>query len=309
MKALRFERVYATPAAASRSTAVLDHPAVEEVDGAVGVAREARVVGDHADGRARAVQLAQQLHHRVAVLRVEVAGGLVGEQDRGLAHEGAGHRHALLLTARELARQVLRAMGHAHPLEGLVHPLLALGGLHAAVGEGQLDVLVDREVADEVEALEDEPDLAVADAGPLGEVEVRHRPGVEDVGAAGGRVEQAQDREQRRLAAARRPRDRHVLAFLDVQVDPRQGVGLDLVGEEDLGESLEVDQRVVRSVHRPSLRFCQCTSRLGSAAVSGLPSETRAAVSKVSETFSSSAGSGRRRPRPRCRTGPPGRPP
>jgi hypothetical protein len=54
---------------------------------ALGVAGEARVVGDHADGGAVAVQLAQQPHHGLAVLRVEVAGGLVGEQDRRLADE------------------------------------------------------------------------------------------------------------------------------------------------------------------------------------------------------------------------------
>ena len=42
---------------------------------------------------------------------------------------------------------------------------------HAAVGQRQLDVLVDGEVADQVERLEDEADLAVADARPLGELQ------------------------------------------------------------------------------------------------------------------------------------------
>ena len=46
---------------------------------------------------------------------------------------------------------------------------------HAAVGERQLDVLVDREVADQVERLEDEADLPVADAGALRRGEPRHR--------------------------------------------------------------------------------------------------------------------------------------
>ena len=95
----------------------LDDAAVEEVDGAVGVARVARIVGDHADRGAFAVQLAQQLHDRFAVLRVEVAGRLVREQDRGRAGDRAGDRDALLLTARELAGQVLRAVRHADLLE------------------------------------------------------------------------------------------------------------------------------------------------------------------------------------------------
>jgi hypothetical protein len=64
-----------------------------------------------------AVQFPQQLHHRLAVLRVEVAGRLVGEQDERVAHQGARHRDALLLAARELAGQVLGAVRHPHLLE------------------------------------------------------------------------------------------------------------------------------------------------------------------------------------------------
>src|SRR5688572_14786080 len=52
----------------------LDDAAVEEMDAAIGVARVTRIVRDHADRRAFAVQLAQQLHDRFAVLRVEVTG-------------------------------------------------------------------------------------------------------------------------------------------------------------------------------------------------------------------------------------------
>ena len=56
-------------------------------------------------------------------------------------------------------------------------PLLALGLPHAAIGERQLDVLVDGEVADQVEALEDETDLAVSHARAVGHREPqRGRP-------------------------------------------------------------------------------------------------------------------------------------
>src|SRR3954454_4323479 len=60
---------------------LLDHAAVEEVDVAARVAGEARVVGDHADRRPLLVELVQEIHHRLAVARIEVAGGLVGEED------------------------------------------------------------------------------------------------------------------------------------------------------------------------------------------------------------------------------------
>jgi hypothetical protein len=71
---------------------------------------EPRVVRHHADGRACAVQLAEEIHHRFAAARIEVAGRLVREQNQRLAGHRASDRDALLLTARELAREVLRAM-------------------------------------------------------------------------------------------------------------------------------------------------------------------------------------------------------
>src|SRR5690606_25269152 len=98
-----FELVFATLAAI-----LLDDTAVEEVDRAIRMPRVAGVVRDHADRRAFLVQLFEELHDRLAVLRVEVAGGLVSEQDgRGAGHR-AGNGDALLLTTRELRRQVLR---------------------------------------------------------------------------------------------------------------------------------------------------------------------------------------------------------
>ena len=67
---------------------------------------------------------------------------------------------------------------------------------------------------------------------------------VQDVLALGRRVEQPEDRQQRRLAAARRPGDRDVLAALDLEVDPGERVRLDFVGEEHLRDAVEVDQRL-----------------------------------------------------------------
>src|SRR5438105_3557571 len=82
----------------SRSGArLVDDPPVEEMDLARRVSRVFRVVRDHADRRARCVELAKKRHHRVAVLRIEIAGGLVGEEDQRIAGHRARHGDALLL--------------------------------------------------------------------------------------------------------------------------------------------------------------------------------------------------------------------
>ena len=78
------------------------------------------VVGDEDGGHAEAlVELLDLAAHAHAQRRIEVAEGLVEEEHGRLADEGATQRHALLLAARELARQPveelrqLERLGHA----------------------------------------------------------------------------------------------------------------------------------------------------------------------------------------------------
>src|SRR2546428_3371813 len=232
--------------------ALLDDAAVEQVDGAVGVTRVARVVRHHAEGGAAPVKLAQKLHDCLAALGIEVSGRLVRQQDERAAGDRAGHRDALLLAARELARQVPRAVRHPDALPSVVRALPPVGRLHAAVGQRQLDVLEHRQITDQVERLEDEPDLEIADAGPVREGQVGDLLAVKPVLPVGGGVEEAEKRQERRLAAAGRPGDRDVLSLFDLQLNGRQGVRLDFVGVENLGHSLEMDHRAAVCSHAVS---------------------------------------------------------
>ena len=52
-------------------------------------------------------------------------------------------------------------------------PLRSLGA-HAAIGQRKLHILEHGQIADQIEALEDESDLAVADAGAIRERKIRH---------------------------------------------------------------------------------------------------------------------------------------
>ena len=75
----------------------------------------------HDDGGAGAVDPVEQLHDADAGLRVEVAGGLVGDQQHRPVDERAGDRDALLLTAGELAGQAVLLAVQADELEHLGH--------------------------------------------------------------------------------------------------------------------------------------------------------------------------------------------
>ena len=66
---------------------------------------------------ALAVDLEEELVHLLARARVEVAGGLVGQEELRLEDERARERHALLLAAGELAGAVEHAVREADLLE------------------------------------------------------------------------------------------------------------------------------------------------------------------------------------------------
>ena len=76
------------------------------------------LVGDQDDRAALGVQLLEQAEHVGGRARVEVAGGLVGEDHRRFGHERAGDRDALLLAARQLTGPVVGPVGEPDLVEG-----------------------------------------------------------------------------------------------------------------------------------------------------------------------------------------------
>ena len=69
-----------------------------------------------------AVQLLEQPHDLLAGGAVEVAGGLVGQQDRRAHHQRARDGHALALAARELVGLVVDAAAQVDQLQGAAAP-------------------------------------------------------------------------------------------------------------------------------------------------------------------------------------------
>ena len=136
-----------------RPRAELDHAAAHAVD-------HGRVVRGDDHRRARAVDPVEQLHDPDRGLGIEVAGRLVGQQQRRVVDERARHRDALLLAAGELVGEVVqlgRQAGEAQDVGDLRADLLA-----RAAGDLQRvgDVVVHRAVGQQLEVLEDDPEVA-----------------------------------------------------------------------------------------------------------------------------------------------------
>ena len=197
-------------------------------------------MGDHHDRLAELVDGAPHERQDLAAGRaVEVAGRLVGEDDRRSAGERAGDGDALLLATRQLARAVRQPVAQADRVDHVVDPRrVALG---AAEHQRQRDVLLGGERRDQVVRLEHEPDLLAAQFGEVLVVE-RGEVRVADVdGALGERVEPGEAVQQRRLAGSRRThdrrepagfeRDRHAVEGVDGRVtDPVDLLGIDRAG-------------------------------------------------------------------------------
>jgi hypothetical protein len=191
------------------------------------------VVGDQQQRRAGTVtQTEHQVDHAPAAGRIEVAGRLVGEQDVGVAGERPRQRHALLLTAGQLARQVIQATAEADLVE-------QRGGLVARVGaapdlQRQGDILERRHAGQQLERLEHEADPSGAQ-GRAGILVERGQVFTEQLDPARRRQVQAGEQaEQRRLAGAGRAENSHGLAGVDLHVDGREYVQPVPIGHVDV---------------------------------------------------------------------------
>ena len=220
----------------------MDHLAVAHVHGAVGVGGGFGVVGDEDDGLAQlVVELAEHAQDGFGILGVEIAGGLVGEEDFRFGDDGAGDGDALLLAAGESGRLVVEAVAQAEQVDGDVEAV----GVEAVALDllRQDDVAAGGEAGEEVEALEDEADGAAAKQGAVGVAHLAQVVAVDPHDAGGGRGEAAEDVEQRGLAAARGAHDGHYLAFMDFEVHPAQGRDFDPAGMVNLPQVVALDDR------------------------------------------------------------------
>ena len=97
--------------------------AVAQLEDALGARREAGVVRDDDEGGAvRRRQAQHRFEHLVRGVRVEVAGGLVGQHAGRLGHQRAREGAALALAAGELARLVLEPRAQADLLQHRAAP-------------------------------------------------------------------------------------------------------------------------------------------------------------------------------------------
>src|SRR5215207_2771325 len=227
---------------------VADHAAVLEGDDPLAHhVDHLLVVGRNEHGGADTVDPVQKLHDAHAGVRIEVSGRLVGDEYGRLRDEGPGDRDALLLPARELVRELVHLPAQAHEVEYL-GDLRADGAASLARDLHRVgDVLGRGLVREQLEVLEDAPDVAPV----TGYLPPRHRGEllVVDEDGARRRLYLLQDQtHHRRLARPARPDQEDELAGVYPQVHPLERYGVFAV---DLGDVVESDHSLSRRVLPP----------------------------------------------------------
>src|SRR5262249_9905093 len=113
---------------------------------------------------------------------------------------------------------------------------------HARVDERELDVVQGSGARQQVEGLEDEADLLVANPRELVVVHRRDLLVVQEVAPLGRRIETADEVHQRGLARARRAHDRDVFAPFDLDGDPAKRMDLLVAHHVGLPEVARLDE-------------------------------------------------------------------
>ena len=137
------------------------------------------------------VQLLEDRHDLGARFGVQVAGRFVGQDDGRIVDQRAGDGDPLLLAPRQLVGLVIQPVAQTYPRQCCFGARAAI--LAAGVDQRQLNVGKGCGTRQQVEALEDEADLAAAHGGQLVFTEVADVLAVQKVVAAGGLVQAADD--------------------------------------------------------------------------------------------------------------------
>src|SRR5215472_7883448 len=219
-----------------------DRP-IAHVDDAVAVCGRLGIVGNHQHRLTQLfVGLAKHVQDDLRILRVEIAGRLIGQHDGRLIDEGAGEGHSLLLAAAQFGRAVLQTLIDPQQTRDALDAL-TIGAAVAMSGNVpcNLDVTFGRKRRQEIKLLEDKTDFAAAQAGTIG---IRHRRKVDPINDHTARIgvrKAAQDVEERRLAAPGGADDGDELSFAYLKGYTAERLHVDFADAVGLADVLSLD--------------------------------------------------------------------
>jgi acyl-CoA thioesterase-1 len=232
--------------------------AVAEDDAAIGAGGEGFLVRDHDHRRALlAIHGEEQVKDCAAGGAIEIASGLVGEEDGRFEGEGAGEGDALLFAAGKLHGVVIEAALEADAVQEFAGAI-AGSGIGAREFHGQEHVLLGGERGNQVVGLEDETDLAAPQERHFVLAQMRNLLAIQNYLSRSRRIEAGQQTEQGAFTAAGGSHDRGELAPGNLEIDAFENFDPVRAGVNGFGKSANLNQVFIIASLAAALGFCGC---------------------------------------------------
>ena len=151
---------------------------------------QVQVVGHYHQRQTLAIQIPEEIEDHLRGCRVQVASGLICQDDSRIIDQGPAYGHALHLAARKLPGQMIAPVGEPHHLQDLVNPVFV--PVLLAEEQRQLDVLSRCQRRHEVELLEDKAYILPAHLHQISLLQSLGLDSIEPQASVGGYVQAAQ---------------------------------------------------------------------------------------------------------------------
>jgi hypothetical protein len=179
----------------------------------------------------------QNVENQSAGGSVEIAGGLIGQEQPGRMYQSTSDRDALHLSSRKLMRIAVAEAVEFDPAQTLVGGGARIGD--PGEQEGQFDIFVDREGVKELEGLKDEADFVAAENCQSSIVEAGCGRAIDEDGATIGKIHGAGKIEQGGFAAAAASDECEKFTGRDVEGNVIEGANGLAVGGVVFGDILQ----------------------------------------------------------------------
>jgi hypothetical protein len=173
------------------------------------------VSGEDRGGVLFASEAPQKIKDQSTGEGVEIAGGLIGEEEFRRVHQSASDGDTLHLSTGELVRKAVAEAVEFDPAQTLVGD--GAGSEDASEQKRKLDIFVDSEGVEELKGLKDKADFVAAQNREGSVVEAGSWRAINEDGAAGGKVHGAGEIEEGGFAAAAASHECEEIACGDVE--------------------------------------------------------------------------------------------
>ena len=173
------------------------------------------VSGENRGGVLFASEALQKIKDQSTCGGVEIAGGLIREEEFRRMHQSASDGNALHLAAGELVRITIAEAIELDPAQTFAGGGAGMG--NASEQKRQLDIFVDSEGVEELEGLKNETNFITAQDCEGSVVEAGSWHAINEDGAAGGKIHGAGEIEERGFAASAASNEGEELAGGDVE--------------------------------------------------------------------------------------------